>query len=313
MTSRAPTSGDDGLIVLAFSTQNFMQNVVDAVSLGMLYAMLALGLALLFGVLGLLNWAHGELVMVGAYTLVLAGGLALPLVIPLMTIVVVVVALLMERTAFRPVRHAGTETLLVTSFGVSFLVQNLAFMIFGATPKSSTVSADLLQPIDIFGLSIPRLDLVIFAVGAVALVGLSLLLARTRLGIELRAAAHDFEMTLLLGVRANRVIAVAFALSGILASAAAFLLVAQRGVVTPTFGNAPVLIAFIAVVVGGMGSLIGGVVGGFVVGALTVLLQALLPSNLEPFRDAFLYAFVLAILIFRPYGLVTDKQRVNRI
>lgn len=301
------------MIVFLASFQGFMQNVVDAVSLGMLYAMLALGLALLFGVLGLLNWAHGELVMVGAYTLVLAGGLAVPLIVPLMTVVVIVVALLMERAAFRPVRQAGTETLLVTSFAVSFLVQNLAFMIFGATPKSSTVSANLLHPIDLLGLSVPRLDLVIFGVGAVALIALSLLLARTRLGIELRAAAHDFEMTTLLGVRANRVIALAFALSGILASAAAFLLVAQRGVVIPTFGNAPVLIAFIAVVVGGMGSLIGGVVGGFVVGALTVILQAALPGSLEPFRDAFLYAFVLAILIVRPHGLVTDKQRVNRI
>lgn len=301
------------MTTFAVSTQFVLQNVVDAVSLGVLYALLALGLALLFGVLGLLNWAHGELVMVGAYTLVILGGIAVPLVIPIMTAVVVIVALAMERAAFRPVRRASTATLLVTSFGVSMLVQNLAYMIFGATPKSSTVSAELLRPLDILGLSVPKLNIVIVAVGAALLVGLTLLLSRTRLGIQLRAAAQDFEMALVLGVKANRVIAVAFALSGVLATAAAFLLVAQTGVVTPTFGANPVLIAFTAVIVGGMGSLVGGTVGGFVIGAITVTLQAVLPGSLDPFRDALVFSFVLAILIFRPQGLIVDKHRVNRI
>lgn len=301
------------MTVLAADAQFVLQNVIDAVSLGMLYALLALGLALLFGVLGLLNWAHGELVMVGAYTLVLTGGLALPLVIPIMAVVVVALALLMERTAFRPVRESSAATLLVTSFAVSFLLQNLAFMILGPTPRTSTVSADLLRPIEIAGLAIPRLNLVTVAVGAALFVGLTLLLSRTRLGIQLRAAAHDFEMTLLLGVRANRVIALAFALSGLLATAAAFLLVAQTGVVTPVFGSTPVLIAFTAVIVGGMGTLLGGAVGGFVIGALTVLLQALLPSGLDPFRDAFLFGAVLLVLIVRPQGLIVDRHRVARI
>lgn len=295
------------------SAQFVVQNVINAVALGSLYALLALGLALLFGVLGLLNWAHGELIMVGGYSVVLLAGLFLPLALLAMVAIVVLLAVLMERVAFRPVRSARPETMLVTSFGVSFLLQSVALMIFGSRPRSSTVSASLLEPVSIAGISIPRLDLVTVAVAAVCLIALTLLLARTRLGIQLRGAAQDFEMTMLLGVNANRVIAVAFGISGLLASAAAFLLVAQTGVVTPTFGANPVLIAFTAVIVGGMGSLVGGAVGGFVIGALSVLLQAVLPGSLDPFRDAFVFAFVLAMLIARPEGLIVDKHRVNRI
>lgn len=293
--------------------QFVLQNALDALSLGALYALLALGLALLFGVMGLLNWAHGELIMAGGYTVVLLAGLAMPLLIVVMTAVVVTIALVMERVAFRPVRKAPPETLLVTAFAVSFLLQSVALMVFGATPRSTTVSASLLEPIEVAGLSVARLDLVTLAVGAALLLGLMLLLSRTRLGIQLRAAAQDFEMTMLSGVKANRVVALAFAISGVLAAAAAFLYVAQTGVVTSTFGSNPVLIAFTAVIIGGMGSLVGGVVGGFVIGIASVLLQVVLPQSLEPFRDAFLFSFVLAMLIVRPQGLIVNRHRVERV
>jgi branched-chain amino acid transport system permease protein len=302
------------MAVLPLATvQYVVQNVIDAVALGSLYALLALGLALLFGVLGLLNWAHGELIMVGGYAVVLLSGLFLPLIVLAMIGVVVLLALTMERVAFRPVRGARPETMLVTSFGISFLLQSVALMVFGSRPRSTTVSSSLLEPVTVAGISIPRLDLVTVGVAAACLVSLTLLLSRTRLGIQLRGAAQDFEMTMLLGVNANRVIAVAFGISGLLATAAAFLLVAQTGVVTPTFGANPVLIAFTAVIVGGMGSLVGGAVGGFVIGALSVLLQAILPTSLDPFRDAFLFGFVLIMLIARPEGLVVDRNRVTRV
>jgi branched-chain amino acid transport system permease protein len=301
------------ITVAAVSVQFVIQNVVDAISLGFLYALLALGLALIYGVMGLLNWAHGELIMVGAYTVVMLAGLATPLVIVAAALAVVVVALLMERLAFRPVRTATPETALITSFGVSFLLQSLAFLIFGPTPKTSSVSANLLKPLHIGSVSIPRLDVVTVVVGAVLLTGLTLLLARTKLGIQLRAAAADFQMAQLLGVRANRVIAVAFAIAGVLGAVTAYLWVAQTGTVTPSFGFNPVLIAFTAVILGGMGSLFGGALGGFVVGAVSVTLQATLPGSLGPFRDAFLFTFVFAMLVFRPQGLIVPRHAVNRI
>lgn len=299
--------------MFAVTSQFVIQNVVDALALGFLYAMLALGLALIFGVMGLLNWAHGEMVMVGGYAVVVFAGLAMPLTIFLTLASVVVLALLMERVAFRPVRLAGPEAGLITSFGVSFLLQNVAYMIFGATPKTSSTAAGLLEPITIGGISVPKLSLVTVATGAALLIGVTLLLNRTRLGIQLRAAAADFEMAQLLGVRADRVIAVAFAIAGVLAGVTAFLLLAQTGTVYPTSGFTPVLVAFTAVILGGMGSLLGGAVGGMFVGMLSVALQAILPAELRPFRDAFLFGFVFLMLIVRPQGLIVPKHVVSRI
>jgi branched-chain amino acid transport system permease protein len=298
---------------LGATTQFIVQNIVDAIALGCLYALLALGLALIFGVLGLLNWAYGELIMVGAYVLVVMSSIVMPLLVPLMILIVVLVALLLERIAFRPVRTASAETMLITSFGVSFFLQSLALVIFGQTGKSATVANSLLQPVEIAGISIPRLDIVTVGLGATLLVGLTLLLTRTTLGIQLRAAAEDFEMARLLGVRANRVIAIAFVLSGISAAAAAFLLTVQTGIVTPSFGLTPVIVAFVAVILGGMGSLAGGALGGFSVGALSVALQALLPQSLRPYRDAFLYMLVFMMLTVRPQGLILAPHRIDRV
>src|SRR5262249_10519716 len=155
------------------------QNIVDALALGCLYAMLALGLALIFGIMGLLNWAHGEMVMAGGYAVVIFAGLAMPLIIFLTLASVIVLSLLLGRLAFRPVRLAKPEAGLITSFGVSFLLQNVAYMIFGATPRTSTVAAGLLTPITIGGVSIPKLSLVTVATGVVLLVGVTLVLNRT--------------------------------------------------------------------------------------------------------------------------------------
>lgn len=298
---------------LAVTSQYVIQNVIDGIALGCLYALLAIGLALIFGVLGLLNWAYGELIMVGAYALVVCGSLVLPVLIPVMILVVVLAALLMERIAFRPVRRESSETMLITSFGVSFLLQSVALLIFGQNGKSVTIGANLLEPVNLFGASISKLDLVVLIAGGLLLVGLWQLLWRTTLGIQLRAAAQDFEVAQMLGVRANRVIAVAFALSGISAGAAAFLLSVQTGVVTPTFGVTPVIIAFVAVILGGMGSLLGGALGGFLVGALSVAFQVLLPASLRPYREAFLYAVVFIVLTVRPQGLIPSPHRIDRV
>jgi branched-chain amino acid transport system permease protein len=297
----------------AVTTQFVIQNVVDAMALGFLYAQLALGLALIFGVMGLLNWAHGEMVMAGGYAVVVFAGLVMPLIVFLTLAAVIVLALLMERVAFRPVRLARPEAGLITSFGVSFLLQNVAYMIFGATPRTASVSAGLLEPVSVLGVDVAKLSLITVGTGIVMLVGVSVLLARTTLGIQLRAASADFQMARLLGVRANRVIATAFAIAGLLAGVTAFLLISQTGTVYPTSGFSPVLVAFTAVIIGGMGSLLGGAVGGFLVGVLSVGLQALLPGSLDPFRDAFLFGIVFMTLVVRPQGLIVPKHVVNRI
>jgi branched-chain amino acid transport system permease protein len=290
-----------------------IQNVIDAVSFGSLYALFALGIALIFGIMNLINFAHGELIMVGGYALIFIGHPSWPVLVGGAIIVSVAFALATERVAFRPVRGADPITLLVTSFAVSYLLQSLAQTIVGSIPKTTNLSTWLAESFEVHGVFIPKLDVVIVGATLLMLVLLGLFLRRTRLGIQMRAAAEDFRMARVLGVRGNRVIATAFALSGALAGVAAILLVAQTGVVTPTMGSSPVLIAFIATVLGGMGSLRGAVLGGFVLGAITVALQAYLPLELRYYRDAFAYTAVIVVLLVRPQGLIVARNIVNRV
>ena len=288
-----------------------IQYVVDAISLGSLYALFALGIALIFGIMRLVNFAHGELVMVGAFAVVL---IPLPdaVLIPLTLVLVVALALAMERIAFRPVRDASPATLLITSFALSFLLQNLAALIWGSTPRSTGFAASLGGSFTLGSVSIQKLDVIVVGVTLGLLLGVAVFLRKTTIGTQMRAAAEDFRMARVLGIRADRVVSVAFALSGLLAGVAAILLTARTGSVSPTIGVNVVLYAFIATVVGGMGSLRGAVVGGFSIGALTVALQAMLPIALRPYRDAFVFAAVLAALVARPQGLLPARAAAAR-
>lgn len=293
----------------------WLQTTFDAIALGGLYALYALGIALVFGIMNLINFAQGEFIMAGQYAIfVLAGlGIFLPGVIALEIVVVVVLALLTERVAFRPIRGANPATLLVTSFAVSYLLQNVASLIFTSVPKELNVAPGLTHSIVIGGTHIAKLDLVTIGVVAGILAGLGAFLRWTTLGAQMRAAAEDFEMARMLSIRANRVIALAFALSGAFAAIASFLLVVRVGVATPTSGLTPVVYAFIATLLGGVGSLAGPVLASFLLGALTVVLQVELPQSVLPYRDAFVFAAVFIILVTRPSGLIVSKSRMVRV
>lgn len=293
--------------------ESLVQDLVDAISLGSLYSLLALGIALIFGVMGLINFAHGTLIMVGAYALLAFAGLPFALLAAITVVVVVAAALAMERVAFRPLRGADPATLLAASFAVVFMLENLALLVVGARPKGADVLASLQGSIEVGGVRIQILNLVTVGVALVLVLGLGALLRRTRIGIQMRAAAEDFEAARLMGVRADVVIASAFAISGVLAAVAAIFLVAEGGTVYPTIGLQPVLIAFIATVIGGLASLKGAVAGAFVLGVLTVALQAWLPAGLSPYRDVFVYAGVIAILLVKPEGLVASRSLRGRV
>jgi branched-chain amino acid transport system permease protein len=290
-----------------------VQHIIDALTLGSIYALLGLGIALVFGIMRLINFAHGELIMVSAYLLVLVGDPPWPVLILLALAVPVIFGLLMERIAFRPVRGASEATLLVTSFAVSFLLQNLALLIFGATPRTHQISTVLGESFTVAGLTVPKLSVVTIVATMVLLGGLSVFFARSRLGIQMRAAAEDFTMARILGVRANVVIASAFGISGALAGVAALLLVAQSGTATPTMGVSVILIAFVGTVLGGMGSLPGAVLGGFLLAAMSVALDAYLPGGLRVYRDAFAFGAVILVLLYRPQGLIVPKGLRTRV
>jgi branched-chain amino acid transport system permease protein len=286
----------------------FIQAVVDALYLGSLYALYALGVAMIFGIMRLINFAHASLIAAGAYALATTTGLPLALRIVIALAVCIALALLLELVAFRGLRGADPATLLVTSFAVYVMLTALSEAIFGSLPMASPLN-DWFQLSWVAGsLYLPTINGLTLIVTAVLLVGLSVFLAKTRWGVQMRAAAEDFTTARLMGVRASRVIMLAFAISGILAAAAAILLIGKLGTVTPTFGIIPVLFGLIAAVVGGLSSLRGAVLGGFVIGIASQVLQYLLPDDLRPFRDAFLFAAVFLLLVFRPQGLISAKQ-----
>ena len=290
-----------------------VQFVLDALTAGSFYALFALGIALIFGIMQLVNFAHGELIMVGAYVVYLTYRWPWPAMIAATVAAVVLLALLMERIAFRPVRGANPATLLITSFAVSFLLQNLAQMAFTTLPKSADALPALSRSITAGRITISWLSVVTIVTTAVLLVALALFLRRTRLGVQMRAAAEDFGMAQLCGVRGNRVVAAAFAIGGVLAAAGSVLLVSQTGGISITMGLAPVLFGFTAAAVGGLGSLPGAVAGGYLLGFGTTLLQYALPYQLAGYRDAFLFLGVFALMSLRPGGLLRTAAAEVRV
>jgi branched-chain amino acid transport system permease protein len=285
-----------------------IQNAIDAISLGGLYALIALGIALIFGIIRLVNFAHGDLVMVGGYTFLLLQHDGWIVIIVGVIVAVVLLAVVMERTAFRPLRDASPATLFVTSFAVSYLIESIMQIAVGSTAKSADLPLTLSQAFHIGSLRISHLDVITIAATIILVLGLGVFLKLTQFGLQMRAAAQDFRMARLLGVRADRVIAAAFAISGLLAAVVAIIVVAQTDELTPTIGQSYVLIGFVATVVGGLGSLWAAALGGLIVGVVTTVLQVELPLGLRPFRDAFVFAIIIAILVLRPQGLIVLKS-----
>jgi branched-chain amino acid transport system permease protein len=202
---------------------------------------------------------------------------------------------------------------LISSFAVSFFLQKLLILVVGSRLKGLDFLPVLGHQIELLGIRLQLLQVATILVSAILLIALTWFLQTTRLGLQMRAAAEDFRMARVLGVRANRVIAMAFALSGVLAAAVSCLVVVQTGVVQPRMGLQLVVIAFVGTVIGGLGSLTGAALGGFLVGAASILLQALLPSELRAFREAFVFVAVALVLLFRPQGLIPARGLKERI
>lgn len=304
---------------------NQIQLIADAVSLGSVYALVALGIGLIFGVMRMINFAQGDFIMLGAYALVVPTAAdfappfigAWPVVAMVAAIIAIVafVALLTERFAFRPLRRREVDgaTMLISSFAISYLLQSIVLFIHTGRPKSVSIFPELTRQVELAGIRIGLVDVVTVAATALLLLGLGVFLRRARPGLEVRAAAEDFMMARLLGVKANRVIALAFALSGGLAGVVSLLFVSKTGVLDFQMGVPLAVAGFVGTVVGGMGSLVGAVLGGFALGVASTLLQALLPDGLQPSRDAFLYGLVILVLFFRPQGLFAPRTTGERI
>src|SRR6478736_9599138 len=280
-----------------------LQVLFDALSLGSLYALGALGIALIFGVMRLVNFAHGDYIAfcvfamlwpsIDAAAIVFAGNLPTVILVPFILAVGAGLSVVSEILVFRRFRNANPATMMIASFALGFVIRYFLLMLYSSRPKSIDLWSNLTQQVEIFGARIPPLQVITIVVTIVILLALTAFLKRTRFGLEMRAAAENFTMARMLGVRANRVIMLAFAVSGMLAAAIGLILVTQTGTVDINMGANLMLVAFVATVIGGLGSLPGAVLAGYLIGAATVIMQVVLPPDARPFRDAFVYAAVI--------------------
>jgi branched-chain amino acid transport system permease protein len=316
----------------------FLQQVINALSAGSLYALMAVGLAMIFGILRLINFAHGDVMMVAAYIAFfsLAAGMPLPVAVLTMVVGTIIVGLLIERVAYHPLRGAPEVALLLTSFAVGQILQNGVLLLtrfFGKPIQLAFPAPELLSGVVTVGtFTISKVNLGSFVVGVVVLVLLTLFVSRTRLGLSMHAAAEDLDAARLMGIRIDFVVAAAFAIAAALAAIAGLFYASQAGQINPYMGFTPVLKAFIAAVIGGFGSLAGAVLGAYVLAFLEVLptalfgiadiipagsippevhdlLASLFPAEFSGYRDAFVFVFLIVILVFRPNGLLGGRAR----
>jgi branched-chain amino acid transport system permease protein len=292
-----------------------VQSLIDAVASGAVYALVAIGLALIFGVMRLVNFAHGELITAAAYTLYVARDLPGVIAIVLAIAVAVALAWAMERFVFRRLRGVNPETTLIATFAVAIALEAVWVIAFGVRGKSVSVLPGL-NHLAIHGsLTLRWITLVELAVGAAMLIGILAFLNRTSIGLQMRAAAADFRAARLIGVRADRVISMAFVISGVLAAAVAILVTVSEPLVTPMLGLEITILALVGIVVGGMDRLLTATAGGFAIGFANSLLGAVLPSSQRVFLPSAVFLLVIIILLVRPAGLFASRRQsaVDRV
>jgi branched-chain amino acid transport system permease protein len=282
------------------------QTLVDAVGLGAVYALMAVGIGLVFGVLRLVNFAYGQLIMVGAYTLAFTSGWPVAASIAACFAVVVALSLAMEGAVFRPLRTQSPAVMLVTTFAIAFFLQAVALALDvrdGTIGEPAVSLVSLNQVVTIGGVDVRKVTIVAVAVAAGTLALLALLLARTTTGLHMRAASTDFRTARLLGVRADTVIGVAVLLSGLLAAAVAVILTVQFPLVAPDFALKETIVVLVGVVVGGIDRLWTATLGGFAIGFATGVINGALPTDKTVFLPSAVFALVILVLLLRPAGL----------
>jgi branched-chain amino acid transport system permease protein len=287
----------------------FLQQLINGLSLGSLYALIAIGYTLVYGILRLINFAHGDLIMVSAYVGVMGVGVFCwpwPVAFALAVGLTGLLGVLLERGAYRPLRRAPRISLLISAIAASFLLENLALVLAGGRPKPFPVPPMFSGSLVWGELFIPSLSLVIPAVTLCLLAILFYLVYYTQVGRAMRAIAYDLEITSLMGINVNRLIAFTFLIGSLLAGVGGVMWAMKYPQVNPFLGIMPGLKAFIAAVLGGIGNLAGAVLGGLLLGLLEILIVALFPSW-GGYRDALAFGLLILILLLRPTGLLGES------
>ncbi|WP_274425601.1 branched-chain amino acid ABC transporter permease [Chelativorans sp. YIM 93263] len=286
-------------------SQYFFQQLINGFSLGSLYALVAIGFSMIYGIVRLINFAHGDVVMIGAFsTLALVtAGVPWPIILVFVLAVGAVAGMSIEMVVFRSIRGASQVTGFIATLAVSITIQNSALMLLSGQPRNFLFPAFMRQRVGVGGVNASLTDIAIIVLTLILIGGLFLIVYRTRLGTAMRATAENLTAARLMGVAVNRTVLAAFAIGSALAAVAGFFWGGKFGQIDPLLGFVPGLKAFVACVIGGVGSIGGAMMGGYILGLAEVLFVGLLPQEYSGYRDTFVFLLLIVILLVRPSGL----------
>ncbi|MDR3260141.1 MAG: branched-chain amino acid ABC transporter permease [Fusobacteriaceae bacterium] len=291
------------------SADIYIQHLINGLSIGSLYALIAIGYTMVYGILLLINFAHGDVFMMAGYFMMFAMvtfGLPSYLSIPLVMLMTVVLGMVLERTAYKPLRDAPRMSIMISAIGASYLLENLATYLFSGVPKGYPEMPLLTRVIKFGNVSFQVVTIIIPILTILLLLGLMFLVHHTKIGMAMRAVSKDYETARLMGIKINWVISSTFGIGSFLAAIGSFLWGAKYPSIYPLMGMMPGLKCFIAAVFGGIGSIPGAVLGGLILGVSESLLVALFPS-MTGYRDAFAFTLLIIMLIVKPTGLIGEK------
>ena len=284
----------------------FIQSVINGLNQGAIYALIALGYTMVYGIIRMINFAHGDFIMVGAYTLfytiplMINAGMPAWLAVIAAIVVCVVVGITVEIVAYRPVRGQGSMTALITALAMSLFLENLAMVLFGANPKSVTAVFNL-PTVTFLGATLQAKYLLTFGIGAFMMVALQLFVKKTKMGKAMRAVPQDKEASTLMGINVNKIITTTFAIGSGLAAVAALMYCSTYPRCTTDMGSMMGLKAFIAAVLGGIGSIPGAMVGGLVVGLVEIFVKVYIAPG---WYEAITYGLLIVVLLVKPTGIL---------
>lgn len=289
---------------------NFIEQLINGLRTGSIYALIAIGYTMVYGIAKMINFAHGDIIMVGAYTLYFSiSVLRLPVPIALLITVIIcgVLGVMIEKVAYKPLRSAPPLAVLITAIGMSFFLQSASLLIFGSTPiPFQSVIPNV--NISIGPVVISSITVVTLIVTAIAMILLTLFVNKTKLGSAMRAVSEDKGAAELMGINVNSTISMTFAIGSALAAVAGVLYICQYQSMKPTLGALPGIKAFVAAVLGGIGSIPGAMIGGILLGLIESVSKAYISTELA---DAIVFGVLIVVLLFRPSGLLGKKKIVK--
>lgn len=289
---------------------NFIEQLINGLRTGSIYALIAIGYTMVYGIAKMINFAHGDIIMVGAYALyfsISVLGLPVPVALLLTVIVCSVLGVLIEKIAYKPLRKAQPLAVLITAIGMSFFLQSSSLLIFGSTPiPFQSVIPN--ENIKVGPVTISSITLVTLIVTAVTMILLTLFINKTKLGSAMRAVSEDKGAAELMGINVNSTISMTFAIGSALAAVAGILYISQYQSMKPTLGALPGIKAFVAAVLGGIGSIPGAMLGGILLGLIESVSKAYISTELA---DAIVFGVLIVVLLFRPSGLLGKKKIVK--